>query len=36
MYARYAHRTVSMPQLRNEGLDARGFLELIEGQARPA
>ncbi len=36
MYARYAHRTVSMEQLRKNGIDARGFLELIEGQARPA
>jgi shikimate kinase len=36
MYARYAHRTVSMEHLRDGTLDARGFLELIEGQARPA
>ncbi len=36
MYARYAHRTVSMEQLRKDGIDARGFLALIEGQARPA
>lgn len=36
MYARYAHRTVSMEQLRTDAVDARGFLELIEGQARPA
>jgi len=36
MYERYAHRTISMEQLRNGALDARGFLELIEGQARPA
>jgi shikimate kinase len=36
MYARYAHRTISMGQLRNERVDARGFLELIEGQARLA
>lgn len=36
MYARYAHRTISMGQLRSEGLDARGFVELIKGQARLA
>jgi shikimate kinase len=36
MYARYARRTISMQHSHNEGLDARGFLELIEGQARPA
>lgn len=36
MYARYARRTIPMEQLRNEGLDARGFLELIQGQARLA
>jgi shikimate kinase len=36
LYARYARRTVSMERLRNEGLDARGFLELIAGQARIA
>ena len=36
MYQRYAHRTISMDRLRSGALDARGFLELIEGQARPA
>ena len=36
MYARYARRTIPMEQLRNEGLDARGFLELIQGHARLA
>jgi shikimate kinase len=36
LYERYAHRVVSMDHLRNTNLDARGFLELLEGQARPA
>jgi shikimate kinase len=36
LYERYAHRVVSMERLRNLHLDARGFLELLEGQARPA
>ncbi len=36
LYERYAHRTVSMDHLRNVNLSARGFLELLEGQARPA
>jgi shikimate kinase len=36
LYERYAHRVVSMVRLRNPNLDARGFLELLEGQARPA
>ena len=36
LYERYAHRIVSMERLRNAQLDARGFLELLEGQARPA
>ena len=36
LYERYAHRTVSMDHLRNINLDARGFLELLEAQARPA
>jgi hypothetical protein len=36
MYERYAHRIVSMDLLWNGNLDARGFLELLEGQARPA
>ncbi|HXP82465.1 MAG TPA: hypothetical protein VN976_21385 [Verrucomicrobiae bacterium] len=36
LYERYAHRVVSMERLRNLHPDARGFLELLEGQARPA
>lgn len=36
LYERYAHLTVSMDLLRNVNLDARGFLELLEAQARPA
>jgi shikimate kinase len=36
LYERYAHRIVSMERLWNVNLDARGFLELLEGQARPA
>ncbi|HWZ55492.1 MAG TPA: hypothetical protein VNZ63_05430 [Verrucomicrobiae bacterium] len=36
MYARYARRAIPMGQLRDGGLDARGFLELIQGQARLA
>ena len=36
LYERYAHRVVSMDSLRNMNLDARGFLEFLEGQARPA
>jgi shikimate kinase len=35
-YERYAHRVVSMDSMRNMNLDARGFLEFLEGQARPA
>lgn len=35
-YERYAHRVVSMDRQENARLDARGFLELVEGQARPA
>jgi hypothetical protein len=35
-YAHYAHRVVSMERLGNLNIDARGFLELLEGQARPA
>jgi shikimate kinase len=35
-YERYAHRAVSMERLWKLNLDARGFLELLEGQARPA
>ena len=36
LYERYAHSIVSMDLLRNVNLDARGFLELLAGQARPA
>jgi shikimate kinase len=36
LYERYAHRVVSLDRLRNASLNARGFLEIIEGQARPA
>ena len=36
LYERYAHRVVSMELLWNVNPDARGFLELLEGQARPA
>ena len=36
MYARYARRAIPLGQLRDGGLDARGFLELIQGQARLA
>jgi shikimate kinase len=36
LYERCAHRIVSMDLLKNEDLDARGFLEILEGQARPA
>ncbi len=36
LYERYANRVVSMDLLRNVNLDARGFLELLEAQARPA
>jgi shikimate kinase len=36
LYERYAHRVVSIDRLRNADLSARGFLELIEGQARLA
>ena len=35
LYELYAHRTVPMARLRDTGLDARGFLELLESQARP-
>lgn len=35
LYERYAHRTVPMAHLRDTGPDARGFLELVEPQARP-
>jgi shikimate kinase len=36
LYERYAHRVVSMERLRDPKLDARGFLELLDSQARPA
>lgn len=36
LYERYAHRIVSMDLPRSSRTDARGFLELVEGQARPA
>jgi shikimate kinase len=36
LYEGCAHHIVSMERLRNANLDARGFLELLEGQARPA
>ena len=36
LYQRSAHRIVSMNLLRDVNLGARGFLELLEGQARPA
>jgi shikimate kinase len=35
-YERYAHRVISMERLWKLSVDARGFLELLEGQARPA
>jgi shikimate kinase len=36
LYERYAHRILAMDSLRYAQLDARGLIELIEGQARPA
>ena len=36
LYERYAHRRIPMSSLRDAGLDARGFVERIEAQARPA
>jgi shikimate kinase len=36
LYERYAHRIIPMARLRDAGLDARGFLELLDSQARPA
>jgi len=36
LYEHYAHRVVSMEHLRSANLDARGFLEILGGQARPA
>jgi shikimate kinase len=36
LYERYANRTVSLAKLEGMRLDARGFLELLDAQARPA
>lgn len=36
LYERYAHRVVSLDRLQNAAGDARAFLELVEGQVRPA
>jgi shikimate kinase len=36
LYERYAHRVVSLTRLEGLKLDARGFLELLDAQARPA
>ncbi len=36
LYERYAHRVVPMDLAWNVVLDARGFLELLQSQARPA
>jgi len=36
LYEQYAHRVVSMERLRGAKPDARGFLELLDAQARPA
>ncbi len=36
LYERCAHRVVSMAHLRDAAPDARGFLELLDSQARPA
>jgi shikimate kinase len=36
MYERYAHRIVSMDHLTDAQIGAREFLEIVEGQARPA
>jgi shikimate kinase len=36
LYERYAHRIVSLTRLEGSKLDARGFLELLDAQARPA
>jgi shikimate kinase len=36
LYERYAHRVVSLAKLEGMRLDARGFLELLDAQARPA
>jgi shikimate kinase len=36
LYERYANRVVSLARLEGMKLDARGFLELLDAQARPA
>ena len=36
LYEQYAHHLISMEQLREANVDARGFLELLQAQARPA
>lgn len=36
LYERYAHRVISLARLEGLRLDARGFLELLDAQARPA
>jgi hypothetical protein len=36
LYERYAHRIVSLARLEGLKLDARGFLELLDAQGRPA
>lgn len=36
LYEKYAHRVVPMARLLDPALDARGFLEILESQARPA
>jgi shikimate kinase len=36
LYEKYAHRIVSIERLRKTNPDARGFLEYLDAQARPA
>jgi shikimate kinase len=36
LYEHYAHRTISIERLHSAQPDARGFMELLEAQARPA
>jgi len=36
LYEKYAHRTIPMEWLRKTNPDARGFLEMVGAQARPA
>ena len=36
LYEKYAHRVVSIERLRKTNPDARGFLEYLDAQARPA